>query len=168
MIDRFPSQTLTRWAWRYRLISIVSLLGLVLVTLACGGGGGATEEKPAAPPADQSAETPAAPEPTSVPAGHYEYDTAFPLPDDVQNLTGGGGEEMVNFQTGLSINKVIEFYRQALAEQDLTEYELLTTIEDEAFSVVFTGWPDGRELVIQGVDLGGSTSVNIRLEEVVD
>jgi hypothetical protein len=114
------------------------------------------------------AETPAAPEPTSAPAGQSDYDTVFPLPDDVQNFSGGGGEEMVNFQTSLSMDKVVEFYRQAFAERDLTEYELLTTIEDEAFSMVFTGWPNGKELVIQGVDLGGSTNVNIRLEEVVD
>jgi hypothetical protein len=33
--------------------------------------------------------------------------------------------------------------------------------------MVFTGWPNGKELVIQGVDLGGSTNVNIRLERVV-
>jgi hypothetical protein len=151
-----------------RLIPIVSLLGLVLITLACGGGGSATEKKPTAPPADQAAETLAAPEPTSAPAGQPNHDTVFPLPDDVQNFTGGGGEEMVNFQTSLSMDEVVEFYRQAFAEQDLTEYELLTTIEDEAFSMVFTGWPGGKELVIQGVDLGGSTNVNIRLEEVVD
>ena len=111
---------------------------------------------------------PAAPEPTSAPAGRSEYDTVFPLPDDVQNFTGGGGEEMANFQTSLGMEKVVEFYRQAFAERDLSEYELLTTIEDEAFSMVFTGWPNGKELVIQGVDLGGSTNVNIRLEEVVD
>ena len=151
-----------------RLIPIVSLLGLLLVTLACGGGGSSTEEEPTAPPANQATETLAAPESTPAPVEQSDYDTVFPLPDDVQNFSGGGGEEMVNFQTNLSMDTVVEFYRQAFAERNLTEYELLTTIEDEAFSMVFTGWPDGKELVIQGVDLGESTNVNIRLEEVVD
>lgn len=75
---------------------------------------------------------------------------------------------MVNFQTSLTMDEVIEFYWQAFAEQDLIEYEILTAIEDEGFSTVFTGWPSGQELVIQGVDLGGSTNVNIRLEDVLD
>jgi hypothetical protein len=34
--------------------------------------------------------------------------------------------------------------------------------------MVFTGWPSGEELVIQGVVFGENTNVNIRLEEVVD
>jgi tetratricopeptide (TPR) repeat protein len=96
------------------------------------------------------------------------YDTAFPLPGNVQDFTGGGGESQVNFQTSLAIDETIAFYRQALAEMGLAEYDLLTAIEDESFSMVFIGWPSGEELVIQGVALGENTNVNIRLEEVVD
>jgi len=151
-----------------KLIPVVSFLVLVLIALACGGGGASTEDEPTTPPKAQATEKPAAPEPTLPPAGQSDYDTVFPLPDDVQNFAGGGGEEMVNFQTNLTTEEVIEFYRRAFAEQDLAEYEILTAIEDAGFSMVFTGWPNGRELVIQGVDLGGSTNVNIRLEEVVN
>jgi hypothetical protein len=97
-----------------------------------------------------------------------DYDTAFPLPENVQNFMGQGGESQVNFQTNLAMDEVIAFYRQAFGEMDLSEYELLTAIEDEGFSMVFTGWPNGEELVIQGVVFGESTNVNIRLEEVVD
>jgi hypothetical protein len=97
-----------------------------------------------------------------------EHDTAFPLPDNLQNFMGEGGESQVNFQTSLTMDEVIAFYRQAFAEMELTEYNLLTAIEDEGFSMVFTGWPSGEELVIQGVVFGESTNVNIRLEEVVD
>jgi hypothetical protein len=118
-----------------------------------------------------------APAPTSVspeseestePARTDVYDTAFPLPDDVQNFTGEGGESQVNFQTSLPMDQVITFYRDAFAEMELTEYDLLTAIGDESFSMVFTGWPNGEELVIQGVAFGETTNVNIRLEEVVD
>jgi hypothetical protein len=151
-----------------KLILVVSFLVLLLITLACGGAGASTEDEPTAPPTAQATEKPVALEPTSPPAGQSGYDTVFPLPDDVQNFTGGGGEEMVNFQTSFTTDEVVEFYRQAFAEQDLAEYEILTAIEDEGFSMVFTGWPNGKDLVIQGVDLGGSTNVNIRLEEVVD
>ena len=97
-----------------------------------------------------------------------EHDTSFPLPADVQNFTGEGGESQVNFQTGLVMDEVITFYRDAFAGMGLSEYDLLTSIEDESFSMVFIGWPNGEELVIQGVVFGESTNVNIRLEEVVD
>jgi hypothetical protein len=49
------------------------------------------------------------------------------------------------------MDEAIEFYREAFAKEGLTEYELLTSIEDEGFSMVFTGWHSGEELVIQGV-----------------
>ena len=96
------------------------------------------------------------------------HDAAFPLPADVQNFTGGGGEGRVNFQTDLAMDEVIAFYRDAFADMDLSEYDLLTSIQDEGFSMVFTGWPSGEEVVIQGVVFGESTNVNIRLEEVLD
>jgi hypothetical protein len=97
-----------------------------------------------------------------------DFDTVFPLPDNVQNFIGEGGEGQVNFQTNLTKDEAITFYRDAFAEMDLSEYELLTAIEDESFSIVFTGWPSGEELVIQGVVFGDSTNINVRLEEVVE
>jgi hypothetical protein len=156
------------------------LLAFVLVAFACGLGGGApepTSEGVASTTATaQSLDQPVAPSPTSPSAesendtqeSKTDYDTVFPLPDDVQNFTGEGGEGPVNFQTDLSLVEVVEFYRQAFAEKGLTEYEILTSVEDQSFSMVFTGWPNGLELVIQGVDLVESTNVNIRLEEVID
>ena len=158
-----------------KFTSIFVLLIVALATLACGLGGDAVEptstpaptEPPAAPSPTPSAAEPA--EPTLAPADSGgNYDTVFPLPDDVQNFSGKGGESMANFQTSLSMDEVIEFYRQAFAGLGLSEYEILTVIEDEGFSMVFTGWPSGEELVIQGVDLGDSTNVNIRFEEIVD
>jgi hypothetical protein len=156
------------------------LLALALATLACGLGGGAPEptSEGVAPTTatTQSSDQPVASSPTPPSAesesdtqeGKTDYDTVFPLPDDVQNFTGEGGEGQVNFQTDLSLVEVVEFYRQAFAEKGLTEYEILTSVEDQSFSMVFTGWPNSLELVIQGVDLVESTNVNIRLEEVVD
>lgn len=116
---------------------------------------------------------PGAPQPTAspaeapqAPAGKASYDTAFPLPDNVQNFMGGGGENMVNFQTSLTLNEIMEFYRQALAEKGLTESAPHTATTDTTFSMVFLGWPNGQALVIQGVDLGANRNVNIRLEDV--
>ena len=165
-----------------KFVPVLVLLSLILATLACGGAAPSDDEVEATSPppvveaTEESAESEPEAEPTSPPAESEaeaedepgDYDTVFPLPDDVQNFTGGGGDEGINFQTSLSMDDVVEFYRAAFAKVEMTEYPILTSIEDEAFSMVFTGWPGGKELVIQGVAFGDNTNVNIRLEEIVD
>ena len=159
-----------------KFVPVFVLLVLVAATLACGRRGAPDEAvEPTVPPptAAQATEKATAetaePEPTSPPTKSaerpMEYDTVFPLPDDVQNFTGGGGEEGINFQTSLSMDDAIEFYRGAFAKLGLEEYPILTSIEDESFSLVFLGWEGSEELVIQGVVFGDVTNINIRLEE---
>jgi len=151
------------------IVPLLSIVVLVIAALACGGGD--STPAPAVPPA--ATEEPAAPaptealtEPTEPPAsGGGDYDTVFPLPDDVQNFTKMG-EDMINFQTSLSLEKTVEFYRQAFGDLGLTERDILTVIDDAAFSMVFDGWENARAVVIQGVDMSGSTNVNIRFEDV--
>jgi hypothetical protein len=162
------------------LIPLISIAMLVIAALACGGGTPPSEDVAPPPATERSAVPPpatersAVPSPTPLPAGtegdaeesQGDYDTVFPLPGDVQNFIGEGGENMVNFQTSLSLEEAIEFYRQAFTGQGLTERKVLTAIEDEIFSMVFDGWPNDKALVIQGVDLGETTNINIRFEDV--
>ena len=151
------------------ILVFLSIIVLIAATLACGGGDATLE--PAALPA--ATEEPAAPaptkalvEPTEPPAsGGGDYDTVFPLPDDVQNFTKMGGD-MINFQTNLGLDETVKFYRQAFDDLGLTERDILTVIDDAAFSMVFDGWENDRAVVIQGVDMSGSTNVNIRFEDV--
>ena len=176
-------------ARKHPCITVLALGLLIALLVACG----AQETPTSAPPPTQAPTptpvvsepeatptpapaveaTPTAPEPTApppeatqAPEEKTSYDTVFPLPDDVRNFAGEGGESQVNFQTGLSLDEVIEFYRQAFTEKGLTERTLLTAITDTTFSMVFDGWPNGKALVIQGVDLGASRNVNIRFEDV--
>jgi hypothetical protein len=126
----------------------------------------ASEAKPAEPQTEVEAvaEAPAveAEEETAI-----EYDTIFPLPTNVQNFMGEGGDTSVNFQTSLSLDDVIDFYRTAFAAENLTERTLNTAITESTFSMVFDGHANGKALVIQGVDLGNdTTNVNIRFEEI--
>lgn len=94
-----------------------------------------------------------------------EYDTEFPLPDDVQNFMGGEGT--ANFATSLTVEEAIEFYRGALGDMGLTERTLNTAITETTFSMVFDGHENGKAVVVQGVDLGnGTTNINIRFEDV--
>jgi hypothetical protein len=94
------------------------------------------------------------------------FDTVFPLPDSVQNFTGEGGEGMVNYQTALTLEEVIDFYRGELSEKGLTERPLLTVTSETTFSMVFDGWGNGKALVVQGVDLGENSNVNVRFEDL--
>lgn len=93
-----------------------------------------------------------------------EYDTVFPMPESVENFMGEGGETPVNFQTSLSLEDAVVFYREELTAQELVERDLLTVEEDGVFSIVFDGHENGMAIVIQGVDLGESSNINIRFE----
>ena len=155
-------------------VTVLAFGLLIMLLLACGQKEApasapvetATTKEAAAPttaPAAPKAPPAEAPQP---PAGKATYDTVFPLPDDVQNFMGEGGENMANFKTSLTLDEIMEFYRQALTAKGLTERPSLTVTSDTTFSMVFDGWPNGKALVIQGVDLGQSRNVNIRLEDV--
>lgn len=161
---------------------IVVLLTLALVTLACSLGGGKPEPTATAAPTQTARVAPTntpVPPPTSPPATAEEeevveeqepvdYDTVFPLPENVQDFVGEGGESQITFQTSLSIDDSIAFYREVLADLGLVEYEVLTSIQDDGFSLVFASWPNGEEVVVQGVDFDDFTNISIRLEEVVE
>jgi hypothetical protein len=121
-----------------------------------------TEEEPAAEPTPETEES--APEPTEA-AGPASYDTVFPLPDDVQEFLTMG-DDQINYQTGLSMDEIIEFYRKSFTDMGLTERPILTVIDDSGFSLVFDGWENGESVVLQGVDFGTSINVNLRFEDV--
>lgn len=93
------------------------------------------------------------------------YDTVFPLPTDIQNFVGQGGESQVNFQTSLTLEELLDFYRTELGARGLVERIIGTAVNDKMFSIVFDGWPNGDALVIQSVDLGESRNVNMRFEK---
>jgi hypothetical protein len=165
---------------------VVLTITLIVTSLACaalGGGNAKPEAKPTKPakvqpteaPAKPTAEEPASPsepaaEATEIPApGEGDYDTGFPLPEDVQNFMQlDPASDSINFQTGMSMDEVIAFYRQAFTAQGLVERPLLTVIEPgKTFSMVFDGAANGMAVVIQGVVLGANqTNVNIRYEDV--
>jgi hypothetical protein len=99
------------------------------------------------------------------PEDDQEFDSIFPLPDDVQNFMEMG-DGSINFQSRLNIDKAINFYRQAFKEDGMVERPVLTAITDSTFSMVFDGHPEGT-VVIQGVYLGnGITNINIRFEDL--
>ena len=125
-------------ATSYMLLALIALLAA-----SCGGGGGAT----------------------TYGSGGGSYDTDFPLPASVSNFTKTG-DTGINFQTTLSLQDALAFYRAAFTQAGLTERTINTAVTDTTFSVVFDGDPGGKAIVVQGVDLGnGATNVNVRYED---
>ena len=157
----------------YRIF--LALTVLVLASLACqavmGGGNDAQETQDVAtqPPSDSV-------EATVEPADSNDNDnegesevtveTDFPMTDDAFNVVDVGDGSLL-YYTNMSLEDVMEFYRDEYAGMGYTERELLTVVSEGVFSMVFDGDPSGKSVVIQSVDLGdGSRTIAIRLEDV--
>lgn len=160
-----------------KLNRLLALVALVVSSLACQTvlGGGDTGIQPL-PPVDGTEDYQPVP-PTEEasddssdgdledPDFSFGGDSDFPMPDDASNIVSAAGT--TNFQTSLSLDDTLTFYRDYYGSQGYTERELLTTITDGVFSIVFDGDPSGQAIVIQGVDLGdGTMNVNISLQDV--
>jgi len=151
--------------YKKRWVFLILIFVLVL-TAACRGG-----ETPASVDEPQSVEE-AAPPATEAPAQENALPAAgteseFPLPDDVDaNSVMDLSDGAINFQTSLSLPDAVTFYRFAFIDLGYVEREILTSVEDAGFSVVFDGHASGKAIVVQGVDLGGSVNINIRFEDV--
>ncbi|MBL8091570.1 MAG: hypothetical protein JNJ43_14635 [Anaerolineales bacterium] len=147
----------------------IAILILILASLACQtimGGGDSTSQEELPPfeysDGDSETEEPSTESGESNPSfGNSE----FPMPSDATNVFDVAGT--VNYQTKLSLDEVMSFYRDEYGKQGLTERELLTVVSDGVFSMVFDGDPSGKAVVIQGVDLGdGTVNVTITLQDV--
>jgi hypothetical protein len=92
----------------------------------------------------------------------------FPVTPDAANLsvTKVGDYAMVNYQTQLSLKDALTFCRNRMASRGYTELTALTSTSDMTFSMVFAGPSKDKQIVIQGVTVGGMTNVNIRSEPV--
>lgn len=146
-------------------VNIVPILALVLASLACQsltGGGDEPQPQPLEPVDGGSGGSSDSP---GDPGNSIDTVSDFPLTDDAQNVIESDGT--VIYQTEMSVEEVMEFYRDVLTAQGYTERDLLTTLTDGVFSFVFDGHESGQALVIQGFDLkNGTTNVSIRLEQL--
>ncbi len=138
------------------------IMVLVLLLTACSGSSEQSGAESAGDAVESESTGDSAPEEAE--ASAPEGDAVFPLPSDYKNLVAD--ETSVNFQTSASMDEMLEFYRGQFADMGLTERELLTVIEDTTASLVFDGDSSGMAVVLQMVDLGDSTNVNVRFEDV--
>ena len=93
-------------------------------------------------------------------------ETDFPLPDDASNLINMGND-IVNFQTNLSLDDAMNFYRDEFGRLGYTERDGLTVTSDTTFSMVYDGHESGKAVTVQGVDLGdGTVNISITLVDM--
>jgi len=92
----------------------------------------------------------------------------FPVTTDAANLslTRVGDYAMVNYQTQLSLKDALTFCRNHMLSSGYKELPALTSTSDVTFSIVFAGPSSDKQVVIQGVTVGGLTNVNVRSEKV--
>jgi hypothetical protein len=153
-----------------KALLFTALIALLALLTACGGSPPQTETAPQPAPATSAPEPASQPETATQseepPAPAATTQTEFPLPEDVTNPIDLG-DGAINFQTTLSLPDVVSFYRFAFIGEGLVERELLTSVEETTFNLVFDGHASGKAIVVQGVDLGnGTVNVNLRFEDL--
>ena len=92
--------------------------------------------------------------------------TTIPMPKDAENVSKGGGDKPISFQTSLSLEDTLTFYRDELVAKGYVERDLLTVVDESAFSIVFDEAEGGKAIVIQGVALGETVTVSIGFEDL--
>jgi len=153
----------------YRIF--IAITALVFVSLACNALTGGDNESqntqtiPEAPTLEQV--DPNAPSISNDNAiKDNVVSTDFPVTNDAFSFTDMGDGSIVFF-TKMPSKDVMKFYRDEYTARGYTEREILTTVFEGGFSMVFDGEPSGKAVVIQSVDMGdGSRTVAIRLEDV--
>jgi len=89
----------------------------------------------------------------------------FPLPADATNVIDMGND-VLNFQTKLSLDDAMGFYRDEFGKSGYTERAPLTEAAAGTFSMVFDGHASGKPITVQGVDLGdGTVNISITLAD---
>ena len=150
----------------YRILLALTIL--ILASLACNALTGGGQDNPTIPSdsSDDQVEQ-ATEEPSNDNSNDSTtVDTDFPMTDDAYQVMDVGDGSLL-YYTKMSQEDLLEFYRDEYTSRGYTERELLTTVSDGVFSIVFDGDPSGKAVVVQSVDLGdGSYTVAIRLEDV--
>jgi len=159
---------------RKMLHLLMLVLIMTMLLSACGAGETKQVEEGAAsePEQAEAVEQPEAEEPAaeSEPEEAVEevapkVETDFPLLPDAVNVLDMQG--VIVYQSKTSLEDAFAFYRKELSGMGLKEREILTLDEEDMFQFVFDGSPNGKQLVVQTLQLDEKTiNVTIRYEEM--
>lgn len=146
---------------------LVALVVLVLASLACQTvmGGPQVPQNPQNPPqqvpqnednGNESAPT-EAPQDNGSDNGGSQSSNGFPMPSDATNVVEA--QDTLIFETTMSTDDLLAFYRDAYGKQGLTERTSMTVVMGQIFTIVFDGDPSGKAISIAGADSGKGTTV---------
>ena len=148
------------------LFAVLALASLACQALSGIGNGNDVPSVPSNNDAPSSSDEPAAPSGDEPIPADIPNPSEFPMTSDAFNVVNIGDGSLL-YYTKMSLEDVMQFYRDEYTSRGYTEREILTVVTDGVFSMVFDGDPSGKAVVIQSVDLGdGSRTVAIRLEAV--
>ncbi|MBI5952432.1 MAG: hypothetical protein HY865_12310 [Chloroflexi bacterium] len=149
----------------------LAILALVLASLACQTvmGGGDSFDPPQVPEMPQTdggdeIEIPTVPSIATDESGNVTVggESEFPVTSDAFNVVNT--PEMVAFQTKMSTDDVLKFYRDEFASQGYKEDESMAITFGKTFTLAFTGHESGKVIYVVGADAGdGSIYVTITL-----
>jgi hypothetical protein len=153
----------------------LAILALVLASLACqtvmGGGDNNFEAPdvqniPELPQTDggDEVEIPTLPPVTTDGGGDVTVggDSEFPVTSDAFNVVTA--PDMTTFQTKMSSDDVLKFYRDEFASQGYEEDASMAITFGKTFTLAFTGHESGKVIYVVGADAGdGSLYVTITL-----
>ena len=146
---------------------LLAMIALVLASLACqtlmgggsvpnvpdinGNGGGDDTTIPTTPPDTTGGD--------NITVGG---ESEFPVTSDAFNVVSSS--EAVTFQTKLSVDDVLKFYRDEFAKQGYKEDTSMAMTLGKTFTMVFTGHASGKSIYVVGADAGdGSLYITITL-----
>jgi len=147
-------------------LSIFFAVVMILISsMACSLIGGSNENEVPAGEVDQGEVESQPAEAITQPdnAAPSDMTSAFPLPDTTKIIQSD--DELVVATVNMPLQNIVEFYRKELKKQGLVEDQLLTSITETTFSLVFEGTSNGKSLVVQGTDIGNSSvAFSVRYE----
>ena len=127
-----------------------------MVATAVAGAGQQFENTPQAPVPNSGGQSPA-----GVPAD-------FPVTQDAAGLKvlSTGDQAQINYQTKMSLTDVMAFCTEKLTSAGWAVRPDLLSMTSTTFSMVFASSSKPTDIVIQGVQVGNLTNVNVRYEVV--
>jgi hypothetical protein len=151
---------------------LLAIIALILASLACQtvmGGGKNNFNVPDVPnmtevPQSDSGEVPTVPPVTTDGNGGVTVggESEFPTTSDAFNIVSAAGT--LTFQTKMSTDDVLKFYRDEFAKQGYKEDAKMAITFGKTFTLAFTGHSSGKVIYVVGADAGdGSLYITITL-----
>ena len=150
---------------------LLAILALVLASLACQTvmGGGDNFEPPQIPELPQTdggdgIEIPTIPPVATDESGNVTIggESEFPVTSDAFNVVTA--PNMVTFQTNMSTDDLLKFYRDEFANQGYKEDASMAITFGKTFTLAFNGHESGKVIYVVGADAGdGSIYITITL-----